>query len=500
MSLEKYGILLNIDCDSTITGFLNAVSDKETVSENDLYPFVDVYRDSQVTDVLLNSFGQFSQTPSFVFSDFAFKYRQKTENGVPVDYSEWYRGNVLLHEKYGIDPFDVWFRRLREIGIRPWISVRMNDCHCPDDPTSFLRSEFFYEAKEKGWMVGDDYGYFRNCFNYAVPEVRARMLAYLREQLTRYDVFGTELDFEREIYCFDYIHDPECHKTMTAFLREARAIVREAEVAHGHKIVLAIRLGRDIEQNKIFGFDAEAIAEERLADMFIISPRLEASDSGMPVAEWKRRFPDMEIVTGMEITFCRWVSPLFSTPSVVRGYASEYLEEGADGIYLFNYFDGAESSERQEIYHTCGFPQTVNSLPRRFVVSYQDNPPKGCSAWRPLPLPADGRELYVPFGHAAERLALVFGLDSDVGIDTLASVTICGETFSAFETTEMEPCLEPRVCKDKHIPKRSLFRIVLPGALSEGKTALTVSFRSKDPQKTIEIPYLEIDTLETGRH
>lgn len=490
MKMNAHGIMLNIDVDSTITGFLKNAAAKESVTEADFYPYVDVYRNSQITDVLICAFCQFSQVPSHVFSDFAFKCKQKTENGVSVDYTDRYGANTLLHEKYGIDAYAIWFRRLKEIGIRPWISVRMNDCHFPDEEASFLRSEFFYEAQEKGFMIGSEYGYFRKCFNYAVPEVRAKMLAYLREQLMRYDVYGLELDFQREIFCFDYIHDPECHKIMTAFLREVRAITDQAGTVHGHKIALAVRLARDIEQNKIYGFDAQAIADEHLADMFIVSPRWETCDSGVPIGEWVRRFPDMSIVAGIEILVNRLGT--CATPEVIRGFASEYLAEGSDGIYLFNNFFTPEAEAYQEIYHTCGYPATVNSLPRRMVVTYQDIVPEGCTRWHPLPLPADGTELRVAIGHSEEHFSLIFSIGPDDNIADLSSVTVNGEVFTAFAPTEHGH--EPGACYDA--PENSLYQIVLPESVCRDRIALTVSFRTAEGRDPMLIRYLEIDTLK----
>jgi len=39
------------------------------------------------------------------------------------------------------------------------VAVPLNDCHEPDDEVNWLRGDFFYEARKKGWMVGEDYGY-----------------------------------------------------------------------------------------------------------------------------------------------------------------------------------------------------------------------------------------------------------------------------------------------------------------------------------------------------
>lgn len=482
MNDTDFGIMLNIDINSTITPFLNGVSEHENVTEADLYPFVDVYRDSQITDVLICAFCQFSAVPSKVFSDFEYKYLQQTENGVPVDYKERFRGAYTFYSEFCIDPYEIWFRRLKEIGIRPWISVRMNDCHCPNDETSFLRSKFFYDAEHNGWTVGEKYGYFRHCFNYAVDEVRMKMLDYLKEQLYRYDIYGIELDFQREMVCFDYLNNPECHKIMSDFLGEIRKVTDEAGKIHGHKIAIAIRLARDIEQNKIYGFDVETIYSKRLCDAFVVSPRWATCDSDMPIDVWTRRFPDVPVVAGLELHVNRYYK---TTPEIVRGYTAQFLSEGSHGIYLFNQFISPESADKQEIYHTCGNKNTVLGLPRRVIVTYQDTAPIGSTAWHPLPLSADGRELTVAFGVGAEHTAVIFGLDKIDDISRLKSVKVNGVSF-----TEFEPC-----ASISDIADCQFFRIVVPNSITNDKTALTLSFDSVSPQDTVAITYIEISMI-----
>ena len=117
----------NIDVDSILQSFLKSAADVETFSEELLYPIVDLSRDTAVTDVLLAIFGQYSATDSQVFTDYADKFAEQEYDGEVVDFSERYRGIYKLNKEYGVDPFRVWIRRCREIGIRPWITIRMND-------------------------------------------------------------------------------------------------------------------------------------------------------------------------------------------------------------------------------------------------------------------------------------------------------------------------------------------------------------------------------------
>ena len=485
---SKNGIMINIDCCTSINPFINALANRGAVTEEDLYPMVDPYADTQVTDLFINTFAQYSNTPSKVFSDAIAKYLQKEENGEAVDYTEWNRGLYVLNTKLGIDPFDVWFRRTWKKGMRPWLSVRMNDCHFPDAKTSFIRSDFFYEAKEKGYMIGNEYGYHRCCLNYKYREVRQKFLDYIREQLERYDVYGLELDFQREIYCFDYIHEPDCHKYMTEFLRGAKAQVEECEKKWGHPIKIAIRLMRDIAQNKSFGFDVHAMTAEHLVDTIVVTPRFSTSDSNMPISEWVEAFPDTDIVAGVETCVNRIGDKSWGSPEVVRGFAATYMSEGSNGIYLYNYF-WPQRGRIAEIYPTSGDIETVIRYPRRHVVTYQDIAPVGYKSWKPLPLIAQNTEISINIGVPSKIVSLVIGLDSESSIDAVAlkvngaPIEAWSETRRGYEANEI------------YAPDGTqLYITSLPEAAIDGERSLTLSFDAKTGHKAAMIVYIEADT------
>ena len=485
---NKNGVMINIDSCTSITPFINGLADRGRVTEEDLYPMVDPYADTQVTDLFINTFCQYSNTPSKVFNDAVSKYLQKEENGEAVDYTDWNHGFYILNTKLGIDPFDVWFRRTWEKGMRPWLSVRMNDCHYPDAKTSFLRSDFFYEAKENGYMIGSEYGYHRCCLNYKYAEVRQKFLDYIREQTERYDVYGVELDFQREIYCFDYIHEPDCHRYMTIFLRDVKAQINECEKKWGHPIKIAIRLMRDVAQNKAFGFDVHAITAERLVDTIIVTPRFATSDSNMPIREWIEAFPDTDIVAGVETCINRIGNESWGSPEVVRGFAATYMAQGSNGIYLYNYF-WPEKFRMAEIYPTCGDIETIVRYPRRHVVTYQDIVPVGYERWKPLPTAAQNTEISIDIGVPSEMLSVVIGLDSESAIDAVdmrvggASVGAWSRTSRGYEPNEI------------YAPDGTqLYVTALPKEVISGQRTITLSFEVKPNYKPATIVYLELDT------
>ena len=415
------GILLNIDINSANLPFLNSVADTaspETVREA-LRPYMEQYAGTQITDVLFDIFCQYSAAPSRVFTTEVDKYLQTSENGVPVDYKEYYRAPYTLSQ-WGVDPYAVWIAQCRELGLRPWISLRMNDCHEPDEATSFLRGDFFYEAREKGWMLGEEHGYYRWCYDYAVPEVREKMLAYIEEQLMHYDVHGLELDWMREITCFGEQGRPENIEIINEFMREVDKIRHAAEEKWGHEIAIMCRQPRDYTQALLYGFDAAAWAKDGLVDAVVVTPRWESNDSAMPLHQWQTALygSGVKLYAGLEILTNRASDESYTTASVARGYAAQYLGAGADAIYLFNYFQNPnEPSEAlQEIYATCGSMDTLLGAARRHIVTFQDIAPIGVERYRPLPMKvtkAKPQSLLVHTGRVeAEEMIIYLGADT----------------------------------------------------------------------------------------
>ena len=451
----KKPIYMNIDINSRTTPYLNKVSEEENISEETLYSYMDQYANSGITDILINVFCQYSATDSKIWTTYADKYLQKTENGVEVDYTDRYKGIYKFNKVHGIDPHVVWFKRCREIGINPWLSIRMNDCHCPDDDACFLRSDFFYEAREKGWMVGDKYDYFRYCFDYAVKEVRQKMLDYIEEQINRYDVYGIELDFQREIFCFDYLDNKNCAEIMNDFMREAFKIIKNAENIHGHEIKIAVRLQRDIEQNLIYGFDAKTWDKEKLVDIIVVTPRWETCDTDMPISQWVETLKNTEIVAGIETLISQPHSISHASPEHVRGMMNKYLQQGSEGTYLFNYFTlpWRDYSRCHEIFRTCTDLETVQSLPQRHALGFQDIAPEGCSRWKILPAEFDTVfEFEITTGKlpVGKKMSVVFGFEIGSPADSIIEVNgkICGN-FEEIDPFDLSDTPTKQLCEGK---------------------------------------------------
>lgn len=437
----KKSIILNIDINSVTGPFLHSVLKKPAWKEEDLYPFVDQYLDlnngkeSGLGVLVFNTFCQLSSVDSQYLTTFNTYIEKKLAEGVKPEKLGWYIWPMYsIQKNHDIDPWDVWIRRCRARGCEAWVSIRMNDAH-DRDYEECMMDEYAYRAKWKDHAIGKQYGYYWKCLNYAHDEVRERMLGYLGEQLERYDMDGLELDFMREIWCFDYLNDPECHRIMTQFMRDVRALVSTCEEKRGHKITLSVRLPRDIEQCRVWGFDVQAWADEALVDHITPTPRWSSSDSDMPIAEWVRRFPDIRISAGVE-TLLRFEdlhrgeddSVPHLDADTVNGLAAAYYAQGAESINLYNYFTFPQTlstdsthmnslpacyERTQDILSRCSDPETVYSTTRRHIVMYQDIVPEGFERSKPLPCTFRGTaELTVTTGPIREdntvRLFIAF--------------------------------------------------------------------------------------------
>ncbi len=380
-------LFVNAD-DSHWWGFWNELAREGKTDTDSLNEYVLQYADSGVTDLIFNIFCQSSDVPTEFLTFRGDLYGEELQNGKQVDYSNYYGLHTFYNEQ-NVDIFAVWIEKCKEVGINPWLSLRMNDCHDPDAETSQLRGELFYEAVENGWTIGEEYGYYRYCLNYKIPEIRAYMLDYTREQLLKYDVTGLELDFMREIYCFDYINEDnaEIVAIMNDYIRQTAQIVKEAEEKWGHDIKLSVRLMRDLDQCKAYGFDVLTWCDEKLVDSITVTPRFTSNDSAMPIADWIARCEGIDIYAGIETLINTQSKNCCASAEAVRGYGAQYLTEGADGLYLFNYMSAGTVNDRhREVYDTCGSLDEILGYSRRHIVTFQDTVPEGYEPYDPLPV------------------------------------------------------------------------------------------------------------------
>jgi hypothetical protein len=240
----------------------------------------------------------------------------------------------------GDDPIKMLSTRAKELGIRFWLTCRMNEIHEDDDRFMVVRSLF--KEKHPELLHGKNYhpeavyapqkGY-SYAWDYGKAPVREHFLTLFREWLA-YDINGIELDFCRSPCLFPPGQEKEGEPLLTDFMTKLRAAARETAKQRGHEIKLAIRVPPSLKRCRAAGIDIATWIERDLVDL---------------VTPMDRGYfdPEPNLPEFLELAKPKGIAILGGIEPKVRGYkqsnrqtfaaASSFLHQGADGIYLFNY-------------------------------------------------------------------------------------------------------------------------------------------------------------------
>ena len=474
------GTYVNIDADIFAYLWYGCKGDFSNI-EKKLELYIEGYKGHGIHDLMFCVLCQSSVIPSEHIGFSRDAYNRKWENGREVDYTSesHIRATNEIYSRID-DPYAYMIELARRAGIRPWLSYRMNDCHHSHaEVAAFRCDEIYYTAKRNGWFIGDHVAgeYYGECIDYSVEYFRNLHLKYIRESLEKYDVYGIELDFLREIFCFDYLARNDCAEIMTDFIREVRRITDEIGERRGHKIKLLVRVVRDIENNLIFGFDVRRWAELGLVDIISPCSRWQTTDSDMPISDWCDMLKPygVEVLAGLE--YFLWDRIAVDDDSM-RALTAQYIDDGADGIYLYNYYreavllpdmskwylenpdftisaEGATAtlSEREKrlwegpdlaaidarkvpMWEIAADPDNSRNGVRRHVMTFTEPSlvPKGGNAYRPLPVRIAGELTLEKMTGNTEGREVVLYIGLHKG-DKLPTVTVDGAPAEYIGTT-----------------------------------------------------------------
>lgn len=384
----RYGTAVNVDCDEIIRMTRSMGTDFSNLEEKCINWFASRYKDKHISDLIYNIDQVVPTESRDEWFDF---YLEAIKAGTEMAATTEEFGRVTneIYNELQMNPYEIWIEQCYENGINPWLSFRMNDTHAPN--LGYACQDFFYTAEENGWCIGLEAGWGewnRWCYDYSVPEVRAYYSEYIDEVLGKFDVYGIELDFQRNMHCFKMNSVDNC-QYMDLFMEEVNRIVAKYEEQYGHEIKIMARIARDIDQNMYFGFDVRNWAENDWIDVIVAASYFGQTDSRMPIAAWKEALQDyekVEVYAGLEQ---HTISTTYSQNAVtLAGYTSMYLQQGADKIYLFNLFGGNEA-----FYRICSsLDAALSGAKRVYLVVGQDMVPvnSGIELDDPFPMQIRG--------------------------------------------------------------------------------------------------------------
>ena len=233
------------------------------IDENVLKEFIYQYKDTQVTDFAMNVNGTVSTYPSKTRENFCDKFMAAEENGIAVDYKNTFaqKAYEIFAEK-NLDMYKIWIAAAREIGIKPWISIRVNDCHGNFEDTDLRKSEYVSTHPEL-WRIRHRRAneYFDRTFDFSQKQVQKNFLNYLEETLERYRPDGLELDFTREAFLFR----PGYEKQGVDIINQFMFRIREIADKYGENMPINILAYSNPDTCLQFGLDIAYWAEKNLS-------------------------------------------------------------------------------------------------------------------------------------------------------------------------------------------------------------------------------------------
>ena len=453
------------------------------VTEEVLKDYIYSFKGTQVTDFMMNLNNTISTADSVVLETFADKYLRSEENGIPVNYKNTFAASAysLIKEKK-IDMYKVWIDTLNEIGINPWISIRMNDCHGNMFETE-IRKSSYVDAHPEYHIAShrERTGYFDKCVDFNHREIREQKLRYIDEMLDRYDVYGIEFDWMRDTYFVQFGLEGGARQVMTDFMNDIFAIVEKYEKKYNHKIKrlfispsepnLLIERGMNI-----FDFI------EKLDFITIIS-RWETSDTNMPIELWKQllRNTNVQLGGGQQLLFRPFFERKEATVSVEMafGEATANLSRGCDFVYLYNYMDAGvaegeiadwiydrsirNDNHRPLMFNNIGKLETLLNQERSHVVTYSDFCTYDFRRNPKLPMKFSGNGAYqtvkIPVGDLPEnaKLKLILGIEQTEKISPEdISVFVNAERCEYIDTIKIEPRIYEKECFVFNIKPKNL--------------------------------------------
>lgn len=251
----------------------------------------------------------------------------------------------------GVDPLRVMIDFAHEHRMELFWSMRMNDTHdgsttngqgpvlfafnrLKNEHPEYLLGRYREKPKHGSWSG----------VNYARAEVRELAFRYLEEVCRDYAVDGVELDFFRHPIFFPSTTrgEPataEERAGMTDLLRRVRVMAEATGRARGRPILIATRVPDSVDYARTIGLEIDRWMADDLIDLLIPAGYFQLNDWDYSVA--LARHHGVKVYPSLDET--RITDPaaakLRMTDLGYRGRAAAAWAAGADGIYLFNFFD-----------------------------------------------------------------------------------------------------------------------------------------------------------------
>lgn len=314
---------------------------------------------------------------------------------------------ALRHfDALGIDPYQLLVQRIRDKKMRPMVTYRVQQAHVISGKEKSAAVSPFWQEHPEYRLRGNSGGEGNAALNFAIPAVRARKVALLRELVSKYGFDGCELDFQRFPLFFPRGKEAESIPFMNEFVRDVRAMLDEEGQKSGRKLALGVRVPETPARCRELGLDPAAWVNAGQLDFVVITKFLAQNPTdafAIPhltedFEAFRQSFRQPVALLG-SIQMCyafKTPAPKSKTvqyqltPEDYRREAAALWAKKLDGIELFNFFmaralydaRGVRSEPAFFLLQELGNPETIRKIHSPAETKWtRDYPP------RPLPEP-----------------------------------------------------------------------------------------------------------------
>lgn len=253
----------------------------------------------------------------------------------------------------GVDWLAETSKACRQHKIAPWVSIRMNDMHGSRNfAGSFFNLPLLNQSEMR--LSRSSYGSldanYRQGLNYEKAEVRAQMMAQIREVVEDYDFEGLELDWWRQPLCCEPNATPATVEIISDWIRAIRKLTEKRAKEMGRPYALGMRIPGQLKLLKSIGLDIVTLCREGTLD-FVSPSGFYRTTWDMPHDEMKKELGDLVNIYGVielgtnsmatldpELGTTQPMRHLPASPETMRANAACKLALGAKGIEWFNFY------------------------------------------------------------------------------------------------------------------------------------------------------------------
>lgn len=380
------GIVINQDASELLAAGA-AVTNADQVKA-----FAAQFAGSQVTDYALAINGNCAYFNSEAWTDVI--ELSATEAG-----KELYKGAANLNA-LGIDIYKVLGEAFKGMGINFWLSVRVNPAEGTADASSTLLSSYFHanpDARrvQHGSTLAAGY---ENTYDFANESVRTNLLLLINEALSKYDMYGIELDFQRDIWLWKIGKEFVGVEILNDLMRSVDALVCQYEEIYGHPIKVGVRVASNVETNFSFGLDVMSWVSDGIVDRVTPSGKPGIIDNDIPVRLWDSLLTPYNVELAPAVEPGMMIGNISNTVAqTIESYAasaSNIFAQGGDKVYMSNqtlksFVDVVTAEEKAAasaatsgivddasywtLVNTIGTLDSTMKVNRKFILTYSDN-------------------------------------------------------------------------------------------------------------------------------